>query len=102
MAVATLWMSDEFEPQPSHWPRKCKHRTVVIRLVEGFVRCGNRTKAKHVITVLTRENYVPGNTEFERFDNAVRSIFTISKAGILKAEAKEKQAKAQKLARKAA
>ena len=44
--------------------------------------------------------HVPGNTEFERFDNAVRAILTVSKVDILKAEAKEKQAKARKRAKK--
>ena len=36
---------------------------------------------------------VPGNTEFERFDNAVRQILTVSKADVLKREADEKQGK---------
>ncbi len=34
---------------------------------------------------------VPGNTEFERFDNAVRQILTVSKAGVLKRSTEEKQ-----------
>ena len=33
---------------------------------------------------------VPGETEFERFDNAVRKMLTVSKADLLKAEAKPK------------
>jgi len=33
---------------------------------------------------------VPGNTEAERFDNAVRKIFSVSKQQLLKAEAKWK------------
>jgi hypothetical protein len=37
--------------------------------------------------------YVPGNTEAERFDNAVRKMFSVSKEDVLKAEAKEKQAR---------
>jgi hypothetical protein len=36
---------------------------------------------------------VPGNTEFERFDNAVRQILTVSKADVLKREVDEKQGK---------
>jgi len=34
---------------------------------------------------------VPGNTEAERMDNAVRKMFSVSKEDILKAEAKEKR-----------
>jgi len=34
---------------------------------------------------------VPGNTEFERFDNAVRQILTVSKTDVLRREAAEKQ-----------
>ena len=33
---------------------------------------------------------VPGNTEFERFDNAVRRILTVSKQDVLRREAEEK------------
>jgi len=40
--------------------------------------------------------HVPGNTDAERFDNAVRKIFTVSKDDILKAEAKWKQSRARK------
>ena len=39
---------------------------------------------------------VPGDTEAERFDNAVRKMFTVSKADLLKAEAKWKRARARK------
>ena len=35
--------------------------------------------------------HVPGNTEAERFDNAVRKMLSISKEEILKAEAKWKR-----------
>ena len=35
---------------------------------------------------------VPGNTEAERFDNAVRKMFTVSKDALLKEEAKQKRA----------
>jgi len=34
---------------------------------------------------------IPGNTEAERFDNAVRKMFSVSKEGLLKAEAREKR-----------
>jgi hypothetical protein len=34
---------------------------------------------------------VPGNTEAERFDNAVRKMFTVSKKALLKEEAKQKR-----------
>jgi hypothetical protein len=39
---------------------------------------------------------VPGNTEAERFDNAVRKMFSVSKEDVLKAEAKWKQSRARK------
>jgi len=39
---------------------------------------------------------VPGNTEFERFDNAVRQILTLSKDDLLKLEAREKRKKERK------
>ena len=34
---------------------------------------------------------IPGNTEAERFDNAVRKMFTVSKEALLKEEAKQKR-----------
>ena len=40
--------------------------------------------------------YVPGDTEAERFDNAVRKMFTVSKEDLLKEEAKLKQARTRK------
>ncbi len=44
---------------------------------------------------------VPGKTEFERFDNAVRQVLTVSKKEILRREAEEKQRKeSDKLDRK--
>jgi uncharacterized membrane protein len=39
---------------------------------------------------------VPGNTEAERMDNALRKILTVSKEDLLKAEAKWKRARARK------
>jgi hypothetical protein len=39
---------------------------------------------------------VPGNTDAERFDSAVRKMFTVSKADVLKAEAKWKRSKTRK------
>jgi len=39
---------------------------------------------------------VPGETEAEKFDNAVRKLFTISKDELLKAEAKWDRAQAKK------
>jgi|SRR5436309_11445789 len=45
---------------------------------------------------------VPGNTEFERFDNAVRKVVTVSKEDLLKAEAKWKPARARKKRRNGA
>jgi hypothetical protein len=40
--------------------------------------------------------HVPGNTEAEKFDNAVRKMFSVSKEELLKRETKWKQAKARK------
>jgi hypothetical protein len=40
--------------------------------------------------------HVPGDTEAERMDNAVRKMFSISKEDILKEEAKWKRARARK------
>jgi hypothetical protein len=39
---------------------------------------------------------VPGNTEAERMDNALRKVLTVSKADLLKEEAKWKRARARK------
>jgi hypothetical protein len=39
---------------------------------------------------------VPGNTEAERFDNAVRKLFTVTKQDYLKEEARLKRARASK------
>jgi len=38
---------------------------------------------------------VPGDTEVEKFDNALRRVLTVSKEDLLKAEAKWKQARAR-------
>lgn len=35
--------------------------------------------------------HVPGNTEFERFDNAVRQILSVPKSELLRREAQEKK-----------
>jgi hypothetical protein len=37
--------------------------------------------------------HVPGNTDAERFDNAIRKMFTVSKEALLKEEAKKKRAR---------
>ena len=39
---------------------------------------------------------VPGDTDAERFDNALRKVLTVSKADLLKAEANWKRARARK------
>ena len=39
---------------------------------------------------------VPGNTEFERFDNAVRKMFSVPKESVLKEEAKYQRKQARK------
>ncbi len=36
---------------------------------------------------------VPGNTEFEKFDNAVKMMFSVPKEAVLKAEAEWKKSK---------
>lgn len=43
---------------------------------------------------------VPGNTEAERFDNALRTIFRVPKAAVLKEEAKQKRARQKKRIKK--
>ncbi len=40
--------------------------------------------------------YVPGNTEAERMDNAVRKMFSVSKEALLKHEAKEARTRERK------
>jgi len=40
--------------------------------------------------------HVPGKTEAERFDNAVRKIFSVSKEELLKREAKWKRERTRK------
>jgi hypothetical protein len=37
--------------------------------------------------------HVPGKTEFERFDNAMRQVLSVSKEELLKREQREKQTK---------
>jgi hypothetical protein len=43
---------------------------------------------------------VPGNTEAERFDNAIRTIFSVPKEAVLKEEAKEKRSRLKKRLKK--
>jgi hypothetical protein len=43
---------------------------------------------------------VPGKTEFERFDNAVRQVLTVSKADLLKLEQKDKHKREHEKRRK--
>ena len=43
---------------------------------------------------------VPGKTDFERFDNAMRQVLSVSKEELLRREAKEKHRNTQKRARK--
>jgi len=40
--------------------------------------------------------YVPGKTDFERFDNAMRQVLTVSKEDLLKREERENTAKGKK------
>ena len=40
--------------------------------------------------------HIPGNTEAEKFDNAVRKMFSVSKADFQKEEAKYQRKKARK------
>jgi hypothetical protein len=39
---------------------------------------------------------LPGKTEFERFDNAMRQVLAVSKDDLLKKEARDKRARKQK------
>lgn len=41
---------------------------------------------------------LPGKTEAERFDNAIRAMFRVSKADLLKEEAKAKRGKERRKA----
>jgi len=43
---------------------------------------------------------VPGRTEFERFDNALRQVLSVSKEDLLKMEAREKRKKERKREKK--
>ena len=43
--------------------------------------------------------HVPGNTEAERMDNAVRKMLSASKEDVLKAEAKERAERKKKQAK---
>jgi len=43
---------------------------------------------------------VPGNTEAERMDNALRKVLTVSKADLVKAEAKWQKERARAKKRK--
>ncbi|HEY6348322.1 MAG TPA: hypothetical protein VI636_02830 [Candidatus Angelobacter sp.] len=43
---------------------------------------------------------VPGKTEYERFDNALRQVLSVSKDDLLKMEAREKRKKERKRERK--
>jgi hypothetical protein len=40
--------------------------------------------------------HVPGKTEFERFDNAVRQVLSVPKEELLKQEAREKKTREYK------
>jgi hypothetical protein len=40
--------------------------------------------------------YVPGNTDAERFDNAVRKMFGVSKEDVMREEARQKAANRKK------
>jgi hypothetical protein len=44
--------------------------------------------------------HVPGKTDFERFDNAMRQVLSVSKEDLLKREAREKQKPEAKRAKK--
>ena len=43
--------------------------------------------------------HVPGNTDSERFDNAVRKMFSVSKEDVLREEARQKVANRKKRAK---
>jgi len=44
--------------------------------------------------------HVPGKTEFERFDNAMRQVLSVSKEELLRREAREKKARERKKEKK--
>ena len=41
--------------------------------------------------------HVPGKTEFERFDNAMRQVLTVSKEELLRREAEEQRIKRKRV-----
>jgi hypothetical protein len=43
---------------------------------------------------------VPGKTEFERFDNAMRQVLTVSKEELLRREERENESKEKKRPKK--
>ena len=43
---------------------------------------------------------IPGNTEFQRFDNAVRRVLKVSKEELLKREEREQDAKRKRRPKK--
>ncbi len=45
---------------------------------------------------------VPGNTPWEKLDNAVRKVFSVTKEALLKEEARLKKARARKRSKKKA
>jgi hypothetical protein len=44
-------------------------------------------------------SYVPGHTDAERFDNAVLKMFSVSKADVMREEARQKTASQKKRAK---
>ena len=44
--------------------------------------------------------HVPGKTEFERFNNAMRQVLSVSKEELLRREAQEKRTRERKRRRK--
>lgn len=63
------------------------------------VRYAQRVKSQVVIGEPMKPlpaPHVPGKTEFERFDNAVRRALSISKEELLKREAREKKTRERK------
>ena len=63
----------------------------------GYRKTAPSTKSLGVLDVKPEPApNVPGNTEAERFSNAVSKVLTVSKADLLKAEANWKRSRARK------
>ncbi len=59
-----------------------------------------KTKPTQAETIAALESRCEGPGQFEKFDRAFRASLTVSKAALLKEEARQKRARAKKRAKK--